>query len=118
MSKLLIDRNPLTGEEVWFEYDAANERMVITQTQDADVVKKIMDQAVMRANDGDYSKRGIKEDMWHYARLPNAILMKMKQDHGVDVFSGKPDWKKIFSLINSEYPAFKTTHKNHAGKNA
>ena len=40
------------------------------------------------------TKKGIKDDMWHYARVPNAIILEMKTKHGVDFFDLN-DRKKI-----------------------
>jgi hypothetical protein len=50
--------------------------------------------------------------MWHYARVPNAIILEMKQKHGVDFFD-RNDSKRMFALLNTEYSRFKTTEKKH-----
>lgn len=108
MAKRLLDWNPVTGERVWFDY-GTDDRLVVTHEQD---VEGILDMSHARAVDGEYSKRGIKNDMWHYARVPNAIILEMKQKHGVDFFD-RGHAKKVFHLLNTEYARFKTTDKTH-----
>jgi hypothetical protein len=108
MSKRLLDYNPLTGEKTWFQYDQ-NDVMTITHEQD---VQKILDYAHLKATNADYSKKGMKGDWWHYAKVPNIVILEMKQKHGVDFFS-EEDAPKVFHLMNTEYKAFKTTDKVH-----
>ncbi len=109
MTKRLLDFNPLSGEKVWFEYTAHNDEVSITHEQD---VSDLLDLAHYRATDGNYSAKGIKDDWWHYAKVPNSVIIEMKQKHGVDFFS-KNDAKRVFQLLNSEYKRFKTTEKTH-----
>lgn len=110
MTKRLLDFNPLSGEAVHFQYEAHTDRMTITHSQD---VSGHIDMAhEMAVNDG-YSAHGIKNDMWHYAHVPNSVILEMKQKHGVDFFD-KNDSKRVFRLLNTEYKRFKTTAKNHA----
>ena len=104
----LLDYNPATGEKVWFDYDQ-QDQMTITHTQD---VSGIQDFAHFRATDDEYTKGGIKNDMWHYAKVPNTVILEMKQKHGVDFFD-KNDSKRMFKLLNTEYARFKTTPKKH-----
>lgn len=106
--KRLLDFNPITGEKVWFDYDA-NDQMTITHEQD---VTGALEYAHARNTDSNYSKKGIKNDMWHYARVPNSVILEMKQKHGVDFFN-KNHAKRMFELLNTEYKQFKTTEKTH-----
>lgn len=109
MTKRLLDFNPLTGERVLFEYEQSTDRMVITHQQDVD---GHLEYSHTRATDDNYSRKGIKNDMWHYARVPNAVIMEMKTKHGVDFFD-KNHAKRVFELINKEYPYCKTTNGTH-----
>ena len=109
MTKRALDYNPITGETVWFQYDQHDDRMTITHEQD---VTRILDFAHLKATNPGYTRDGIKEDWWHYAKVPNSIIMEMAQKHGVDFFS-EEDAPKVFNLLNTEYKAFKTTDKNH-----
>lgn len=59
--------------------------------------------------------KGIKQDFWLYARIPPVIIMEMRFKHGVDLFNRDHE-KRVFELINREYPHLKTTEKHHAVK--
>lgn len=109
MTRMLLDFNPLTGESCTFEYDAHTNQMVLTHEQD---VSHVLEYSHARATDGDYSKKGIREDMWHYAHVPNIVIVDMKQRFGVD-FYDKNHKGKVIDLINSEYPYCKTTTGVH-----
>ncbi len=106
---MLLDANPVTGEKVWFQYDEHTEQMTITHEQD---VEPMLDMAHAMAIDSAYTKDGIKRDHWHYAHVPNIIIMEMKNKHGVDFFD-KNDRKRVFQLLNTEYKRFKTTEMTH-----
>lgn len=110
MARHILDYNPITKETVYFDYKDGD-KLQITHTQD---VTHIVEQATARRNDTEYSKDGIKHDMWHYARIPNVVMLEMKQKHGVDLFSGQIDWKAVFKCINAHYPWLKTTEGKHA----
>jgi hypothetical protein len=104
-----LDYNPLTGERVLFDYDAHEDRMVLTHQQDVSRELKFAHEKSV----SDATKHGIKNDLWHYARVPNIVIMEMKNKHGVDFFD-KNDQKKVFQLLNTEYKWCKTTDKHHA----
>lgn len=105
----VADFNPLTGESCVISF--SDGKMHITNKQD---VSPIVDYATDLRNNTGYSQRGIKNDKWHYARIPNGVMLEMKQKYGVDMFTGKPDWPAIFKCINTHYPNLKTTDKMHA----
>lgn len=114
MTRRLLDYDPISGMSTWFDYEKSTDSMVITNEQDGSHISRILDQAKAFRNDDDYSKQGIKEDWWHYARIPNGVILEMKEKHGVDLMARKIDWKKAFKVINREYPALKVTTKTHA----
>lgn len=109
MSRLLLDHDPITGEQVWFGFNDHENKVEVTHTQD---VSNLLTIAHAHAVDDEVTKKGIKNDLWKYATLPNIIIMEMKQKHGVDI-TDKNDWPKIIELINTEYSRFKTTSKIH-----
>jgi hypothetical protein len=113
MARMLIDTDPLTGESVWYEFDRATEQAVITHEQP---VSNIIDNNVADTNDTWRTQEGIKRDWWHYARVPNTVIIEWKQKYGVD-FYNPADKKKVFQLLNSpDYKLLKTTHKHHSEK--
>ena len=111
--KRLLDFNPLSGEKVWFEYDQHIDSMTITHEQD---VSKHLDIAHARMIDENYTRKGVKNDLLHYAHVPNTVILKMKMEDGVDLFS-KADEKRVFELLNTKYKRLKTTTKVHNVRN-
>lgn len=108
----LIDRDPVTGEAVWYEFDQHTEQATITHTQD---VSAILDANKVAEADSWKTQRGIKNDWWKYASIPNVVWVEWKQKHGVDLFN-KDHEKAVFKLLNSpEYRYLKATAKYHAG---
>lgn len=112
MSKLILDHNPLTGESVYFSFNDHDNQVVITHEQD---VTQHLRAASEMAADTQLTKDGISHDMWHYAHVPNNIIVEMKQKHGVDFFD-RNDAPKVFKLLNTEYARFKTTAGHHSIK--
>jgi hypothetical protein len=112
VARHILDHNPQTGETTYFDY--SDERVVITHTQDVTPILKMAHYWTNKESKTDY---GIKNDMWHYARVPNIIILEMKTKHGVDFFD-KNDKPRVFHLLNTEYARFKTTHKRHSIKHA
>ena len=110
---MLIDQDPFTGESVYYEFNRATQHAVITHEQN---VGRIIDNNVDDQNNTWRTQKGIKRDWWHYARVPNTVIVEWKQKHGVD-FYDKTHRKKVFQLLNSpEYKLLKTTHKTHNEK--
>jgi len=111
MGRHILDFNPATGETVYFDYHESGDgtQAVITHAQD---VTPIVERAHAWAVKTEKTDYGIKNDLWHYARVPNSIILEMKTKHGVDFFD-RNDRPKVFQLLEGEYSAFKTTHKSH-----
>ena len=109
MTKRLLDFNPLSGEKVFFQYEQSTDRMTITHEQD---VSQHLDVAHYLATDDERDRKGRKKDWWHYAHVPNTVILEMKQKHGVDFFN-RADEKRVFELLNTEYKRLKTTNLNH-----
>lgn len=94
------------GVETWEdEYEG---KLQVHYRQD---VEPILDYTANLRNAGatDY---GIKKDLWHYAQIPPVIILEMKFKWGIDVFN-KNHLKRVFELINREYPRLKCTEKQH-----
>ena len=108
--KRLLDYNPLTGESVVFDYNEATDVLQLTHQQD---VSRILDRNKELSANTDRTKKQIKNDMVHYASIPNTLILKWKQELGVDVFDTKHR-KKLFKLLNDpEYRYLKTTTITH-----
>lgn len=108
--KQLIDVDPLSRTETWHHYDPVTDETTIQEVQD---VEPWLRQARELKKDEDYSKQGIKRDLWHYATIPNAIITKFAVEHGIDVFN-KDHSKAVMKLLNTEYTALKATRGFHS----
>ena len=110
MTRRVLDHDPLSGVTTYFDY-TVEDQMVITHTQDVD---HVLDQNHAMRVDEDYSRRGIKQDQWHYARIPDAVQLEMLQKYGVNMMKYPIDWKSVLRCINTHYPYLKVTDKTHA----
>lgn len=110
MAKHLIDRDPITGEETWFAFDPATMQFRYEYRQE---LGRMLDDNVAAANDTDKTRRQMKRDLVHYARVPNTVIVEWKEKFGIDFFN--PDHKAaVFRLLNSpEYRKFKRTNMVH-----
>lgn len=106
--KRVLDYDPITGVTTYFDY-TSDDKMVLTYSQD---VAPAVEYAKTRANDADYTKKGIKNDMWHYARVSVVDQYRMLYEDGVK-FWDPNDRKKVFQLLNTKYRHCKTTDKHH-----
>jgi hypothetical protein len=112
----VLDHNPLTGETCLF-HDNQDGTFAIENLQSRSLIDHLMDANKEMANNTEFTRKGIKKDWWKYATIPNVIILKWKNELGVDIFN-KDHRKKMFELINSpEYKFLKTTHATHAPKN-
>lgn len=101
-----VDYNPTNGVEMYEDmYDG---KMQFHYRQD---VEPLLEYTKTLRNAG-ATDSGIKRDMWHYAQIPPVIIMEMKNKWGVDLFNRDHE-KRVFELINREYPHLKTTNKHH-----
>lgn len=108
--KRMLDFDPLTRESVWMDYDDTDDSVRIIHEQD---VVPILERNKAMANDCDFTKRGIRESWWKYASIPNTLIIKWKNELGINVFD-KNHEKAVFKLLNSpEYQFLRTTHKKH-----
>jgi len=109
MQKRIIDIDPLSRVETWHHYNPLTDETTIEEVQD---VSPWLKQNNELKKDDDYSKKGIKNDWWHYASIPNALITKFAVEHGIDVFN-KDHSKAVMKLLNTEYTALKATRGYH-----
>ena len=112
MTKLILDRNPLTGETVYFGFDEHSDQIVITHEHD---VQANLDWAHELSTQTQRDRDGMRKDFWHYAHVPNGVIMDMKIKHGVDFYDQRQA-KRVFELLNGEYKRCKVTAKHHEVK--
>ncbi len=104
----LLDYDPINGVSCYF--NAEGEKFFFTHEQDT---RLILDGNVGLQNNDSYTKKGIKEDFWHYATIPTVVEMEWLNKYGVSL--DNPDHKKkVFELLNHpDYRNLKTTSKKH-----
>jgi hypothetical protein len=110
MKPRILDYDALTGTTTWHEYKPDTDETVITTVQD---VEPHLELAKKMRNDDDFTKKGIKKEMWLYGSLPTIIIDKMRREDGVNVFE-KGQEKEVIKLLNTKYAMFKTTRGHHA----
>ena len=110
MAKRILDYNPLTGMTVGFDFDHANDQIVITHSQDASAVIEDNKWALL---DLDAHKQAAKDEWAHYAKIPEIVILEIKAKYGVDFFN--PDhFKRFMSILNSpDYKNCKRTSYHH-----
>jgi hypothetical protein len=79
-------------------------------------VEPIIELAKYERLNGLSDKAGKKQDLYLYARIPPVIILKLKYEHGIDIFK-RDHLKRAMEIINREYPALKCTEKQHFLKN-
>lgn len=111
--KQVLNYDPVTKITTTFDYDAASDTSYIGREQD---VSALLDFNKVLTNETDVTKEGIKNGWWKYCSIPNVVIEKWINDHGVN-FYDRNHTKGIFRLLNRpEYRYLKTTHKFHMPK--
>jgi len=106
MSRRLLDYDPLTGVTQYFHHDDITGRWAIETVQD---IEPILDTNKAAQNDEGYSKNGIKNDWWHFARIPVVIQEKWLREEGIDIYN-KDHWQKVKRKLNDpDYKYLKMT---------
>lgn len=113
--KRLFDHDPATGVTEIFHYDQMTGDVHIETLQD---VAPILDKNKFLANSDEYTKQGIKNEMWQYAHIPLVVQLKWLQKYGRESDPMKKGNEKLlFSLLNDpEWRYLKTTNKIHLGR--
>lgn len=100
MGKRLLSYDPISGIKEWHDYDHSDRKTRIITEQDC---QKVLDFNKACRNTPELRSNGLKNDFMHFARVPNNVIVKWKNDHNVDVFK-KEDLPKIEKLLqSSEY---------------
>lgn len=82
MTAVLADFEKETGVSTWVQADSDDRLHLITR-QD---VEPILDLNKAQASMG-RSGYAIDSDMWHVARVPNWVIIKWLNDHGVNFYA-------------------------------
>ena len=74
-------------------------------------IEPVLDHAKALRVDG-LTDGGIKRDLWKYAIIPPVIILKLRNEYGVDVFN-RNHYPRLFQLLNTDFKHLKTTEKRH-----
>lgn len=110
-----MDYDPITGVREIFHYDELTKDVHIETTQD---VGEMLDVNKALQNDDDYTKNGIKNEMWNYAFIPVVVQLQWLKKYGRENDPMKKgNGKLLFSLLNSpEWRHLKRTNKIHVAR--
>ena len=108
MSRRILDFDPLTSTTTYHDYDHSTKQTIITEVQD---VEKYLERNKKLANDTQYKKDGIKSDWYHFASVPNGVMIEIMQKYNVD-WRNDDDLPKIERILSSnEYRYLRTVDK-------
>lgn len=115
LDKRLLDYDPDTGVSEIFHYDHMTGDVHIETRQDVDPILDVTNEL---RNDEQYSRDGIKDEMWHYASIPIVVQMRWLSEYGSENWPMKPGNEKLlFRLLNSpEWKYLKATGKIHTAR--
>lgn len=101
------------GTEVWFKHDPIAKKNTIFYKQPD--VEPVLDYCNALRQASEYTKKGIKRSWWHYFHMPPWLLLKLKFEYGVDPWDPN-NKKRVFEIMNRDFPKFKVTDGKHAPK--
>lgn len=107
MKKRLLSYDPATKIAEYHHYDHSTKQTTIETVQD---VEGVLKRAKALANNSDYKRKGIKEDWYHFATVPNAVIMELLTKYHLDV-NRKDDLPKIEQVLKRDYKALLTVDR-------
>lgn len=107
LMKTLIRYDPTTKMRVWAETDNhTNDIHIVTQQHD----KEIVDYCKQLANNSSYKRHGIKNNRYHFATIPNGVVVELMHKYNLSVYN-KHDLPKIEKVLKRDYKALLTVDK-------
>ena len=111
--KRLLDYDADTGIQTWHDYDHHTKETVIAEVQDVAPVLEANKVARNQGNGGakglnEVAQRGIKNNWWHAASVPNSVILKWKKELGVDIYN-KDHLPAVKKLLNDREWAYLRT---------
>ena len=108
MGKKLLNYDPVTRTADWHLYDHDTKKTFIKTVQDCQPILEINKRKQNSHNTSRYMDKG---DYYHFASVPNTVLLEWKEKHGVD-WNRPEDLPKIEKLLQSrEYMYLRTVDR-------
>src|SRR5689334_17928059 len=105
MTKILFDKDPITGEITWFNGDGQGN---FTLSHEADI-EHIIEDNKRAYNSGTNGWTSPAREMKHVAEIPNMVAMKWLVELGIDI-NKRDHWPAVKRLLNSnEYRFLRTS---------
>lgn len=105
-----FDYDEFTGATTYFDHDEIDDKTTLYTVQN---VQGLLDRNKSIANQG-LADQGIKENWWHYCDIPLTVELELRKK-GIDI-SNPDHGKKMFEIINRDYPYLKLTTKKHVSR--
>ena len=106
----VLSYDPMSGMTVYYHFDEQTDAITLEYEQD---VESVLEAAKTAQNTPEYSRQGIKNEMWHYGTIPNILITKWLVEEGINVYDDN-DWKKVWQKLNDpDYKYLKMTTKHH-----
>lgn len=96
MQRRLIERDPQSGIAEYHHYDPSADRTVIETVQDVAPIIEL-NKARQNSDDGGWS---ISRELRRAATIPDIIILKWRNELGIDVFN-RDHWPAVKRLLNS-----------------
>jgi len=87
MKHLFVERDAATGLQREYLFDGR--RLTERTTAIPGLAKRVMDNNARMRNDGDYKKRGIKNDLQHVGTIPSEVWIRWMNE-GFNVLTADP----------------------------
>lgn len=103
MAKRLLSYDPHTKTSTWHDYDHSTKKTYIIESQDVEsyLKRNKLEQSLGINNNN-------KQEYKKIASIPNSVIMKLKAEHGIDIFN-KDDLPRLERLLmSSEYKYLRT----------
>tara|TARA_Y100000816_G_scaffold275518_1_gene243828 strand:+ start:8176 stop:8505 length:330 start_codon:yes stop_codon:yes gene_type:complete len=81
----------------------------IGYTLKQDITQLLKDNKRKRNETSSWIKYDPKQDYHQVLDLSMTDVVRIKNEHGVDILGKNVDWKYVFKLIETHYPYMKTT---------
>lgn len=107
MAKRLLEYDPVQRKRVWHDYDHLTKKTYIIEQRD---VSPILNFTKAMQNMPEYRQAGYKQDMMHFARVPNEVIVEWQQKYNLSPFRNE-DLPKIEKLLQSEYKHLRTVSR-------
>lgn len=110
MDRRLLSSDPITGLKTFHEYDdLTDETRIIHLSDDT----PFLEANKAKQKDTDYSKKGIKQELWLYASFPPGIQVKWLLEYGIDVWNRDHYDRITRRLEDPEWRYLKCTTMRH-----